>query len=121
MTLMNAWRWIRYPRIAWNGRIQHRPCKGCGMRCVAYYRHEGRFVCINCWQVAGRDLQVWKLALLAVGALVAALAIWWPTDLSDVRPALERPAVIPTERVLPLERPSRPPHPIEIYRPPGRN
>lgn len=96
MTLMNAWRWVRYPRTALE---DHRR--------TAYIRPQ-------------RELKGWKLWLFAVGALVAALAICWPADRVDVRPALERPAATPTERVLLLERPGRPPHPICVYRIPGR-
>lgn len=96
MTLMHAWRWIRYPRTALD---DHRR--------TAYARPQ-------------RELKGWKLWLFAIGALALSTAVWWPADTVDVRPTWERQAVHPTERVLPLERPSRPPHPICVYRIPGR-
>jgi hypothetical protein len=96
MTLMNAWRWIRYPRTALADR-----------RRTAYARPR-------------RELKRWQVWLYAIGALVAALAIWWPAEMVNVQPAWGRSVQAPTERVLPLERPSRPPHPICIYRIPGR-
>lgn len=96
MTLMHAWRWLRYPRVAWDDR-----------RRTAYLRDP-------------KELKGWKLWLYAIGALTAALAIWWPADMVNVQPAWERTVQLPTESAFPLERPSRPPHPICVYRIPGR-
>lgn len=82
---MNAWRWLRYPRVAWD---DHRR--------TAYLR-------------APKELKGWKLWLYAIGALGAALVIWWPADRVQM-PVQEYPAVVPHQR---------PPHPICIYRIPG--
>lgn len=86
MALMNAWRWVRYPRTA-----------------LADYRR-------TAYARAPRELKGWKLWLYAIGALVAALAIWWPAQAVQM-PVQQSPA---------LERPSRPPHLLCAYRIPGR-
>lgn len=56
----------------------------------------------------------------AISLLAALTAVaHWPPPRVDVQPALQRRAVTPTERVVLLERPARPPHPSSIYTPPG--
>jgi hypothetical protein len=85
MTLMHAWRWLRYPRVAWDD-----------WRRTAYLRDP-------------KDLKGGKLWLFAIGALTAALAVWWPADVVQM-PVQEYPAVVPHQR---------PPHPVSAYCPPG--
>lgn len=57
-------------------------------------------------------------ALISVLAAITA-AKYWPAPRVDVQPAFQRPTATPTETVVPLERPERPPHPRSIYMPPG--
>jgi hypothetical protein len=92
MTLMHAWRWLRYPRVAWDD-----------WRRTAYLRDP-------------KQLKGWKLWLFAIGALVAALAIWWPAQYVDITPVFER-GILHAD--FPAEKPTRPPHPICVYRVPG--
>lgn len=83
---MHAWRWLRYPRVAWDDR-----------RRTAYLRDP-------------KELKGWKLWLFAVSALTTALAIWWPADMVQM----------PVQEYPPTARHDRPPHPICVYRIPGR-
>lgn len=96
MRVIQTWRWIRYPRIA----LQDR-------RRTAYLRED-----------RGPRLRDWWAALGALAVLVALVS--WPAPRYDVQPLLERRAEVPTPAGYPLERAPRPPHPREIYTPPGR-
>jgi hypothetical protein len=123
MTLMHAWRWLRYPRVAWDDRRRTKSWadqyRGRNTKWgrrpgfandadVTVYWPDVR----PCYD-RPRDpkaLKGWKLWLYAIGALAAALAIWWPADTVQL-PVQEYPAVVPHQR---------PPHPICVYRIPGR-